>query len=86
MKLSITKSKNFINDCRRYESIINETKSLELEMLYKQFLSQANALDASVELVASNFSQQTEARARLKSLRIDIEKKITALKEKIQRS
>jgi hypothetical protein len=86
MKLSITKSKNFISDCKRYESIIVETKSIELENLYKQFLSQARTLDASVEMVASNFSNQIESRNRLKSLRLDIEKKIIALKETSQQS
>jgi hypothetical protein len=84
MKLSITKSKNFINDCRRYEEAIRETKSTEIENLYKQFLSQANALDTSVEFLSSNFSTQLEARNRLKSLRVSLEKKIIDLKEKTQ--
>lgn len=86
MKLSITKSKNFLDDCKRYEAAIVESKSIELENLYKQFLSQARTLDASVEMVASNFSNQIESRNRLKSLRIDIEKKIIALKEMSQQS
>jgi hypothetical protein len=82
MKLSITKSKNFINDCRRYEEIIKQTKSTEIENLYKQFLSQANMLDSSVEFISSNFSTQIEVRNRLKSLRVSLEKKIIDLKEK----
>lgn len=86
MKLSITKSKNFINDCRRYEEAIQKTKSTEIENLYKQFLSQANALDTSVEFLSSNFATQLEARNRLKSLRVSLEKKIIDLKEKIQQS
>jgi hypothetical protein len=86
MKLSITKSKNFLSDCRRYEKVIQETKSTEIENLYKQFLSQARALDTSVEFLSSNFSTQLEARTRLRSLRISLEKKIIDLKEKIQQS
>jgi hypothetical protein len=86
MKLSITKSKNFLNDCRRYEKVIQETKSNEIENLYKQFLSQARALDTSVEFLSSNFSTQLEARNRLRSLRISLEKKIIDLKEKTQQS
>jgi hypothetical protein len=86
MKLSITKSKNFINDCRRYEEIIRETKSTEIENLYKQFLSQANALDTSLEFLSSNFSTQIEARNRLRSLRVSLEKKIIDLKEKTRQS
>jgi hypothetical protein len=86
MKLSITKSKNFINDCRRYEEVIKKTKSTEIENLYKQFLSQANMLDTSVEFISSNFSTQIEVRNRLKSLRSSLEKKIIDLKEKTQQS
>jgi hypothetical protein len=86
MKLSITKSKNFLNDCRRYETIIHETKNTEIENLYKQFLSQARSLDTSVEFLSSNFSTQLEARNRLRSLRISLEKKIIDLKEKTQQS
>jgi hypothetical protein len=86
MKLSITKSKNFLNDCRRYEKVIQETKSNEIENLYKQFLSQARALDTSVEFLSSNFSTQLEARNRLRSLRISLEKKIIDIKEKTQQS
>jgi len=86
MKLSITNSKNFIKDCQRYESVIKETKSFELENLYRQFISQAKMLDASIEIVASNFSSQIESRNRLKSLRTDLEKKIIDLKEKTQQS
>jgi hypothetical protein len=86
MKLSITKSENFLNDCRRYEKVIRETKSTEIENLYKQFLSQARALDTSVEFLSSNFSTQIESRNRLKSLRVSLEKKIIDLKEKIQQS
>lgn len=88
MKLSITKSKNFISDCRRYEQAIKETKDLELESLYKRFISQAKSLDASTESIEvfSNVARQTEERNRLKSLRVDLEKKIMSLKEKLQRS
>ena len=88
MKLSITKNKNFISDCERYETFIKETKSLELEKLYKRFLSQAKNIDAiseSFELI-SNGSRLSEERARLKAIRIELEKKIISLKEKIQQT
>jgi len=85
MKLSITKSKNFIEDCRRYEKLIEETKDTELEKLYKRFKSQAKNLDAAVESIdmISNLTRQTEERTRLKNIRLEIEKKIMSLKEKI---
>lgn len=86
MKLSITKSKNFKSDCERYEKIIAETKNTELEKLYKRFLSQAKNIDAiseSFELI-SNTTRLGEERARLKTIRLELEKKIMSLKEKIQ--
>lgn len=86
MKLSITESKNFIDDCKRYEAIIHDTKNAELNSLYKRFLSQARSLDASLEMLASNASNQLESRNKLRLLRQDLEKKITALKENLQQS
>jgi hypothetical protein len=88
MKLSITKNKNFISDCKRYETFIKETKSLELEKLYKRFLSQAKNIDAiseSFELI-SNGTRLSEERARLKNIRIELEKKIILLKEKTRQT
>ncbi len=82
MKLTITKSKNFIEDCRRYEKAIKETKDTELDSLYRRFVSQARSMDASTDSIA-NLSNTSQERNKLKSLRIDIEKKIMSLKEKI---
>lgn len=82
MKLTVTKNKNFIEDCRRYEQVIKETKDTELDNLYRRFVSQARAMDASTDSIA-NLSNTSQERNKLKSLRIDIEKKIMSLREKI---
>ena len=88
MKLTITKSKNFIDDCQRYEKIIRDTKDNELENLYKRFLSQAKTLDSTTESLemVSNVTRQNEERSRLKSIRLELEKRIILLKDKIQQS
>jgi hypothetical protein len=45
-------------------------------------VSQARAMDASTDSI-SNLSNTSQERNKLKSLRIDIEKKIMSLREKI---
>lgn len=80
--LSITKNKNFLSDCKKYESIIDQTKDIELTNLYQQFKRSAVELDSSFntpQITSTNFQRHTEERSQLLSLRKKIEKRITEI-------
>lgn len=80
--LSITKNKNFLADCKKYEELIDTTKDSELTNLYRQLKRAADNLDAAfntTQITSINFQRHVDERAQLSSLRKKIEKRITEI-------